>query len=527
MNKILSIILSTALLSCFFGCDNASIREAEQCDEYPSIFPDYIGVTAPVNIAPMNFRSTQRSKIHVEFKHQGKTLVECAGNPAINIPRKQWSKLLKTCAGSSVDVQVYILQDPGSQETRGSMAGLTTTTDASTTRPTDAGATTDRPSAAKRWVKYKTFAIAIAADSTDEYLTYRLIAPGYERWGEMGIYQRQLSSFAESTVIDNKLIDNGCVNCHSFADYDARRMMFHARGKHGATFISHDGQSFTVDTKTEHAASTGSYPAWHPSGRYIAFACGVTRQAFHAMPGKKVEVYDLESNLMIFDVEAKKALLESRFNTKEAWETFPGWSPDGRALYFCSADARNMPFEYKELKYGLYRAGFDPETGRLSAQIDTLVDPVKTGKSVSFPRVSPDGKYLLYTETASATFPIWHSEADLQMIELASGENIDISAINSADTESYHSWSSNGSWIVFSSRRLDGLHTRLFLAHFDSTGRMHKPLLLPQKDPDYNTVLLKSYNVPEFCRARIELSPYEIAAIIRGKETAVGESLFK
>ncbi|MDR2562623.1 MAG: hypothetical protein LBC98_01625 [Prevotellaceae bacterium] len=498
-----SIVISALVLAFalfLFGCEGFPPKNVELSSEYPSIFPDYTGVTVPVNIAPLNFRASDKSRIRVEFRRRGEIVIACTGDPAIDLPLKKWRELLASCAGNSFEVQVFQLRKSTSSD----------------------------PSGGKEvWLKYRPFEIRVSADSIDSYLAYRLIAPGYERWGEMGIYMRRTSDFDEATVIDNSLADKGCVNCHAFADYDAGNFMFHYRGTNGGTFVLRDGEYFMVDTKTEHAASPGSYPAWHPSGRYIAFACGVTRQAFHALPGKKIEVYDLESNLMVFKVDEKQALMEARFNEDSIWETFPSWSPDGKSLYYCAAEARTMPFEYKDLKYGLYRVDFDPETGKFSAETDTLIAADTSGRSISFPRVSPDGKYLMYTESACATFPIWHPEADLKLMELSTGKELDISMINSADTESYHSWSSNGRWIVFSSRRIDGLYTRLFLAYFGRDAVIHKPFLLPQKSPDFNTSLLKSYNIPEFSRTKPQTSPYEISKSIEGQRTKLSERMFK
>ena len=108
------------------------------------------------------------------------------------------------------------------------------------------------------------------------------------------------------------------------------------------------------------------------------------------------------------------------------------------------------------------------------------------------------GKWLLFTGSAYGTFPIWHKEADLYLMNLADGSFRPVQELNSDDTESYHSWSSNGRWVLFSSRRLDGRYTRLFLAHFDGEGHFGKPFLLPQKQFSHNVLRLKSYNVPEF-----------------------------
>ena len=72
-----------------------------------------------------------------------------------------------------------------------------------------------------------------------------------------------------------------------------------------------------------------------------------------------------------------------------------------------------------------------------------------------------------------------------------------------SDTESYHSWSSNSRWIVFSSRRIDGLYTRPYFAYIDEEGNASKPFLLPQKDTDYYHRFMKSYNIPEFITGKV------------------------
>ena len=100
------------------------------------------------------------------------------------------------------------------------------------------------------------------------------------------------------------------------------------------------------------------------------------------------------------------------------------------------------------------------------------------------------------------------------MIDLSTGENVDIAVWNTPDqAESYHNWSSNGRWVVFGSRRLDGRFTRLFIAHMGADGTPCKPFLLPQEDPREHEWRLKSFNVPEFITGKVELpkdvNPYE------------------
>ena len=153
--------------------------------------------------------------------------------------------------------------------------------------------------------------------------------------------------------------------------------------------------------------------------------------------------------------------------------------------------------------------GFDPATGEVGNEITTVWDG--DGASLLFPRASYDGRYLMVTRSAYGTFPIWHKDADLWLIDLATGERRSIDELNSDNTESYHSWSSSSRWVVFSSRRIDGLHTRPFIAHVDDEGRFSKPFLMPHNDPrTWYDGLMQSYNIPEFISAPIEISPKDI-----------------
>jgi dipeptidyl aminopeptidase/acylaminoacyl peptidase len=206
-------------------------------------------------------------------------------------------------------------------------------------------------------------------------------------------------------------------------------------------------------------------------------------------------------------------LLKSRkLSTKDSFETFPAWSPDGRYLYYCSA--QSMPLDsFKRIRYSLLRVVFNSETMSFG-QVDTLISSRKTGQSISFPRISPDGKYLLFCMSDYGNFSIWHKESDLYLLNLS---NLQISKpdINSGESESYHQWSSNGKWIVFSSRRNNGLFTRIYFSHFDENGIAQKPFILPQNNPDYYQNFMKSYNIPELIISKIRTDPKTFSEIAK------------
>jgi dipeptidyl aminopeptidase/acylaminoacyl peptidase len=138
-------------------------------------------------------------------------------------------------------------------------------------------------------------------------------------------------------------------------------------------------------------------------------------------------------------------------------------------------------------------------------------------KSATLPRISPDGRYLMFALAEFGVFHIWHHDADLWLMDLQTGEAKPAPGLNSSDTESYHSWSSNGRWVVFSSRRDDGTYTRPFFAHVDEKGNGTKPFELPCADPDYHRQFMRSYNIPEFMRGPVTIAPQSFADVLKGE----------
>ncbi|MCI6830245.1 MAG: hypothetical protein MR924_13500 [Prevotella sp.] len=448
------------------GCSRIR-KAARTADVQPDIFPDYIGVTVPVNIAPLNFMMEGVEHIQAVFRIDGKEqTVVCGNEGVVDIPLDEWRDMMSKAAGSKIDVEVSAWNDANPDG-----------------------------------IRYKAFAINVSKDEIDPWIAYRLIEPGYEAWRYMGIYQRELSSYDEFEIVSNKTTKSACVNCHHFDNRSAKRMLFHARGKNGGTIFLENGTTRKVKPEAKTV-----YPAWHPEGRYIAFSSNDTHQVFFGEGRQVLEVFDYSSDLVLYDTKENKVITDPRFNGEEFMETFPSWSPDGKWLYFSSAASKKMPDERKDLHYDILRVEFDIKSGKMGENVDTVYNAKTQGGSASFPRISPDGKYLLYTLAEYGTFPIWHNEADLRMMRLDTGENVDISVWNDKEnTESYHSWSKNGRWVMFSSRRLDGRYTRLFIACLDKNGKPCKPFLLPQKDPRQNTLRLKSYNIPEFMDGRVEM----------------------
>jgi dipeptidyl aminopeptidase/acylaminoacyl peptidase len=283
-------------------------------------------------------------------------------------------------------------------------------------------------------------------------------------------------------------------------------MSLHIRGPHGATLLRHDDSPLTAyNTKTDQTLGFCVYPYWHPSGRYIAYSTNSTSQLFHSADSNRVEVFDTASDLQVYDVEKNELLLSPLLKQDSIYETYPVFSADGRSIYFCAA---RPPLSFGEgtgvglldsIHYNLCRIDFDPATGNFGDHIDVIVDAAAQHKSISFPRPSYDGRFLCYTLSDYGQFSIWHHEADLYLLDLATGESRPMAEANSKDTESFHNWSTNSRWLVLSSRRDDGLFTRPYFCHVDAKGNVSKAFMLPQRNPRrFYRDLFLSFNVPDF-----------------------------
>ena len=456
------------------ACSSSSPKDVTLVDEQPAIYPDYIGVTIPTGIAPLDFamRSDSVTTIDVEVKgSQGGSLH--ANGAYADFDIAAWHELLEQNKGGELTVTVCAERDG-------------------------------------RWTQYQDFAIHISTDSLGEWgVTYRRIAPGYEFYGHMGIYQRDLSNFNETPLIENTDISKQCLNCHTANRTNPDQYVFHVRGEMGATVISRQGSIELLQARNDSLGGSMVYPYWHPGGRYCAFSTNKTSQMFHtANPTKRIEVYDSSSDVFVYDTETRTILLDTLTMRKYWAENVPVFSPDGKWLYYMTAKRQIYPTDYDKEKYSLCRVAFDAETGKLGTQVDTLINTRLTGKSISWPRPSYDGRYIMYAQADYGYFSIWHPEADLWLFNLETGESRTIDEVNSTRAESLHNWSTNSRWFLFTSRRDDGLYSRLYLAHIDEQGHCTKPFMLPQQNPrHYYQQLLYSYNTPDFTTRHQEPFP--------------------
>ena len=489
-------LLFTSAIYFLTGCAAKAPESYTEVDKTPEIYPNYNEVTIPYNIAPLNFAYTvEGNNFITELKGAEESLVAKGKEVRWNI--KAWHQFIEANKGKKVEINAYAKAEKG-------------------------------------WIKYRSMTWNVAEDPIDPYISYRIIAPSYVTYEELSIRQRNLANFDESIIYNNMLqstdVEGQCINCHSYKNYKTDNMQFHVRQYKGGTLLVSNGEVKKINLKTDSTISAGVYPAWHPTHNLIAYSINDTGQSFHTKNNNKIEVQDLKSDLILYDIDRNEVSFIEH-DTLE-WEVFPAWTPDGKTLYYNSAHyeiqnhagrEREIIDNYQNFHYNIYRKSFDPDTKTFGPS-EMVLNADSLGKSATLPRISPDGRYLLFGMAEYGCFHIWHKDADLYMIDLKTNRLRNMRELNSKDVESYHSWSSNGRWILYTSRRDDGGYTRLYIAYFDKNGRTHKPFILPQKDPYFYNDYYKSYNVPEYMIEPVTITPQEFARHI---EQPVQSAVFK
>ncbi len=454
MRRLIYILMLVVLAAC--GEVQTSYR---QCPELPPMYPNYADITIPYNIAPLNFEIDSVERIELLIKGEQDWTFESRGT-TMRFNERKWREMLDAERGNELLIHLTTLRD-------------------------------------NEHCGWRSFTWAVSEDKIDNYLSYRLIEPAYEVWNELQIVERNVENFDERLLGDNISTDRSCMNCHTSNRAEKPANFMHVRGKRGGTIYSHDGKVRKINTSTPHTSGSAVYGEIERGGRYGIFTTADIVPILHLDASERMEVYDRSSDLIVIDFEAGTVSDNKAISGTEYQETFPAFAADGRTVYFCRAVSRPQPDSITQMMYNLCAIDFDPQTGRLGDEVRTVIDAESVGRSFSFPKCSPDGRWLMVTVSNYGTFPIWHSETDLWLVDLQSGAVDTLAAVNGRYSDSYHSWSSTSRWVVFASKRDDRVYGRPYIAHVDSLGRVSTPFVLPQRDPAWYRTTLKSMNIPE------------------------------
>lgn len=465
----ISVILCTAISALLLSCTE-SVDNAVKIDRLPDIYPDYAGVTIPAGIAPLEFNVEEAGTEKVDVTVSGSRggMMHTQGEWA-ELDIDEWHELTKANVGGELTVDVCAKDNNG------------------------------------KWARYRSFKIYVSKYPLDDFgVTYRRIQPGYEVGGNIGIYQRDIHSFDEYALMTETALPGKCFNCHTPNRTDPKQLTLQVRGEGGGTLVQKEGKQIWYDTKTDSTKAAGSYAYWHPDGRYCAYAVNMVNQSFFTDKDRNLEVYHSFGDIMVLDTEKGELLLSPLLRTNDV-EIFPAFSADGKTMYYSTSKECQVPAEYEKVKCSLCAIGFDAKSGSFGNKVDTLLNGPATNKSYVLARPSYDGRWLMYCVADRCNFPVSQKESDLWLMDLRTRKTWSIKEVNTKESESYHNWSGNSRWFVYSSKGEDGIYSRAYIASIDDNGKVTKPFLLPQRNPrKYYRDMFDSYNCPDFTKTKVD-----------------------
>lgn len=482
---LLAAVLATAAVVAVGSISAEGPADPTTTGRPPRIDPDYSDVVVPPNLAPLNFvvqEPGQAYRVSVGARGEAPSILIETDTPTVRIPPGAWRDLLEQCRGGDMEVVVQARSDGGT------------------------------------WQRFEPIVNHVATDSIDSHLVYRLLKPLYNKYVHMGIYQRDLGTFEQSPILENRHAENACLNCHTFHKHQPDPMLLETRGGPGSpVLIARDGKVQTIDMRTDFHFSPATYAGWHPDGDHVVFSLNNATLFFHTDPRQETrEVFDATSELVVYSIADNMITTTPEISSPERAETWPEWSADGRHLYFSSTEV--TPIErYADVRYDLMRIGYDADSGAWG-ELEMVVSAEASGLSVLQPKVSPDGRWLVCTMADHGNFPVFLASSDLYVVDLQDGGYRRLE-VNSDLADSWHSWSSNSRWLVFSSKRRDGLFARPYLTYVDEAGHFHRPLLLPQEDPAFYDSFVQTFNVPVLVDGRVEVGQRALARAITSPDT--------
>lgn len=302
-----------------------------------------------------------------------------------------------------------------------------------------------------------------------------------------------------------------CANCHSFSK-DGHRLgmdMDGPDGDKGAYALADVARQMMI-TKDQ-IITWNSFPEKPPGHKTIGFMSRVSPDGEYVVSTVNEEVYvaNFRNYRFLQVFYPTRGILAWYSRSTGKMMALPGaddpvyvhcdpvWTPDGKTIVFARAGARDpYPNEQRAayagdpletpIQYDLYRIAFN---GGRGGKPEPIKGAFANGKSNSFPKVSPDGRWIVFVQCQNGQ--LMRPDSRLHIVPFAGGEARSMRC-NTSRMNSWHSFSPNGKWMVFSSKA-NTPYTQMFLTHIDEAGNDSPAILIPNA-----TAANRAVNLPEF-----------------------------
>lgn len=375
----------------------------------------------------------------------------------------------------------------------------------------------------------------IADEPIDPYLVYRTSIFEDASYHHLVIEQKNLENFETKPLLDNFMMNNNCMNCHACEGNNINNFIVHLRTTLPGTLLAKDGELTKLRIPDEYPGLRLVYPSWRKGGDFIAFSTNQVYSQHFSMPRRKgLVTVDTLGDIVLLDTKTLELFSCPELTDGEYDDVFPCFSADGRSLFFCRAPARGTEAEARALarerqqarhsaadslffrsdgqladwmdiadkrienanalRADLMQIDFDPETRQFS-NLRTVVRFSDLNLSATMPFASPDGEYLVVSALPTTTFSV-QVMGDLYKVYLNEGYRIEpLHSLNTDGSETFHTFSSNGRWMVFASNRETLSIPELYISYIKA-GSFAKPFILPQAETDFYARNLRAFLFP-------------------------------
>lgn len=330
---------------------------------------------------------------------------------------------------------------------------------------------------------------------------------------EIEWYRGSIAGGSPHKVLDNIPV---CANCHSFSGNGIIAMDVDYANDKGSYIISpiEDTVRMTLDKiitwsdyKREDGAHTyGLLSRISPDGKFV-LSTVKDRSVFVALDNLEYSqlFFPVKGIIGVYNRASKKFTALPGASDKAYVQSNPDWSPDNREVMFARTkrymspridnsesvlldqeDVKEFTTHKKEFKFDLYSIPFNEGEGGEAIPVPGASG---NGKSNFFARYSPDGKWIVFCQ--SANFMLLQPDSKLYIMPVQGGTP-HLMKCNTGNMNSWHSWSPNSRWLVFSSK-IRGPYTQLYLTHIDENGNDSPAIFLENMAFEK-----RAANIPEF-----------------------------
>ena len=309
-----------------------------------------------------------------------------------------------------------------------------------------------------------------------------------------------------------------CANCHSFSADGATMGMDidGPQGDKGAYALAPIDSPMVIEN--DEIITWNSFTAKPPGHKTLGFLSRVSPSGRYVVSTLNEDIYvrNFTNYKFVQVFYPTRGILGYYDRLTSEMKPLPGaddpefvhnggvWTPDGKSLVFSRATAMDAyqpdqplakyagdPNEL-QIKFDLYRIPFNEGRGGTATP---LLGASANGMSNTFPKVSPDGKWLVFVKSKNGM--LMRPDGRLWMIPAEGGEAREMNC-NTSLMNSWHSFSPNGRWLVFSTK-VNSPYTQMMLTHIDEKGNDSPPVLI-----ENSTAANRAVNLPEFVNI-----PYE------------------